>query len=71
MIDDEKDEGRQALDALELPISLKMLKNTKISISPQPLVQIGQLRRRSTAGIEEHTILEKRKNRSKNAWEKR
>jgi len=44
MIGDKKDEGRQVLDASDMLISLKLLKNMKISISLQPLDPIGQAR---------------------------
>jgi len=50
VIGDKKDEGRQALDASDMPISLKLLKNTKISISPQLPDQIGQPRCHFEAG---------------------
>jgi len=66
MIGDKKDEGRRALDASDISISLKLLKNTKVSISPQPLDQIGQVRCHCKAGIKENVILEKQKNQHKN-----
>jgi hypothetical protein len=52
VIDDKNDEGRRTLDASHLPISFKLPQNTKMSISPQPLDQIGQVRRRFEAGSE-------------------
>ena len=67
MVGDEKDEGERALDASDLPISLKLLKNTKTALSPDSVGQIGQMRHRWKATIEGNTLLEKRENRWKNA----
>jgi hypothetical protein len=51
-VGDGKDERRRVLDASDLPIPLKLLKNTKTALSPDSVGQIGQMRHRWKAGIE-------------------